>query len=191
MRRLALVALTALAWAAGARADDAASHGNPLQAVPLSALAATRERPLFSASRRAPAAPVAIAPQAPPPPPPPPSAGAPRGAAVPAHGHDPRRRGACRAAAQPLDQRSDAASRRRKRLGWKARKVLARSILLQHGADNATLELPKSTDAVEANAASPPDASGAPIEAPGPAVAAAPAADPVPAPRPPRRRLQR
>ena len=191
MRRLALVALTALAWAAGARADDAASHGNPLQAVPLSALAATRERPLFSASRRAPAAPVAIAPQAPPPPPPPPSAGAPEappfqlmGTILGGEAH----------VALLLNRSTNEVTQLREgesALGWKARKVLARSILLQHGADNATLELPKSTDAVEANAASPPDASGAPIEAPGPAVAAAPAADPVTAPRPPRRRLQR
>lgn len=50
-------------------------NGNPLWAIPLSSLAATRERPLFLPSRRAPAAavagPVAAAP--PPPPPPPPS----------------------------------------------------------------------------------------------------------------------
>jgi general secretion pathway protein N len=46
--------------------------GNPLWAVPLSALTATRERPLFSASRRPPAPPTAAAPavqvRAPPPP---------------------------------------------------------------------------------------------------------------------------
>jgi general secretion pathway protein N len=46
--------------------------GNPLWAIPLSALTATRERPLFTPSRRAPApavaGPVAVA--APPPPPP-------------------------------------------------------------------------------------------------------------------------
>ena len=48
--------------------------GNPLWAIPLSSLTATRERPLFLPSRRAPAAaitgPVAVAPMAPPPPPP-------------------------------------------------------------------------------------------------------------------------
>jgi general secretion pathway protein N len=54
-----------------------ASHarkGNPLWAIPLDNLRATRERPLFSASRRPPAPPVvAAAPVEAPPPPPPPS----------------------------------------------------------------------------------------------------------------------
>lgn len=48
--------------------------GNPLWAIPLSSLNATRERPLFTPSRRAPApavaGPVAAAPPPPPPPPP-------------------------------------------------------------------------------------------------------------------------
>ena len=48
--------------------------GNPLWGIPLSTLTATRERPLFTPSRRAPAAavagPVAAAPPPPPPPPP-------------------------------------------------------------------------------------------------------------------------
>lgn len=48
--------------------------GNPLWAIPLSSLTATRERPLFLPSRRAPApavaGPVAVAPPPPPPPPP-------------------------------------------------------------------------------------------------------------------------
>ena len=48
--------------------------GNPLWGVPLSTLTATRERPLFTPSRRAPApavaGPVAAAPAPPPPPPP-------------------------------------------------------------------------------------------------------------------------
>jgi hypothetical protein len=47
-------------------------EGNPLWAVPLSTLTATRERPLFTPARRAPAAAVA-GPVAPPPPPPPPA----------------------------------------------------------------------------------------------------------------------
>ena len=47
---------------------------NPLWAIPLDSLTATRERPLFSVSRRPPPAPVAAAApivEAPPPPPPP------------------------------------------------------------------------------------------------------------------------
>ena len=52
---------------------NAPRSGNPLWAVPLSALSATRERPLFSPSRRPPSPPVVAAPQlAPPPPAPPP-----------------------------------------------------------------------------------------------------------------------
>jgi hypothetical protein len=49
--------------------------GNPLWSVPLGTLTATRERPLFSPSRRPPPAPVLVsAPVAAPPPPPPPPA---------------------------------------------------------------------------------------------------------------------
>ena len=51
---------------AAAGSDAPAPKGNPLWAIPLRALAATRERPLFSASRRppspvAPSAPIARA----------------------------------------------------------------------------------------------------------------------------------
>lgn len=53
--------------------EPAPTSANPLWAIPLSALTATRDRPLFSASRRPP--PPAVAPaaivRAPPPPPPP------------------------------------------------------------------------------------------------------------------------
>lgn len=45
--------------------------GNPLWGIPLDELAATRERPLFSVSRRPPPPPVAAQPMAEPPPPPP------------------------------------------------------------------------------------------------------------------------
>ena len=54
--------------------EPAPTSANPLWAIPLSALTATRDRPLFSASRRPPPAaeaPVAI--MRPPPPPPPPA----------------------------------------------------------------------------------------------------------------------
>ena len=57
--------------AAPTRVDRSDPSGNPLWAIPLSALTATRERPLFLPSRRAPApavagTPVAVAPPAPP-----------------------------------------------------------------------------------------------------------------------------
>jgi general secretion pathway protein N len=48
--------------------------GNPLWAIPLSNLTATRERPLFTPSRRPPAPPAVAGPVAAAPPPPPPSA---------------------------------------------------------------------------------------------------------------------
>jgi general secretion pathway protein N len=53
--------------------EPAPSSANPLWAIPLSALTATRDRPIFSASRRPPqlvVAPVAVVPAPPPPPPP-------------------------------------------------------------------------------------------------------------------------
>lgn len=53
-------------------AAERTMRGNPLWAIPLRQLTATRERPLFVPSRRAPAPVVAAA--APPPPPPPPPA---------------------------------------------------------------------------------------------------------------------
>jgi hypothetical protein len=62
---------------ANARSPRAGRSGaaNPLWAIPLDSLIATRERPLFSVSRRPPPAPVAAAaPVEAPPPPPPPSA---------------------------------------------------------------------------------------------------------------------
>lgn len=76
--RVALLALLAI-WPgleeATAQADAAPALANPVAALSLEQLSATRERPLFSPIRRVPAAPepppppVAAAPEAPPPPP--------------------------------------------------------------------------------------------------------------------------
>lgn len=55
---------------ARAQADSAAAPVSPLAAQPLDRFSATRDRPLFSPTRRLPAPPVLVA--APPPPPPPP-----------------------------------------------------------------------------------------------------------------------
>jgi general secretion pathway protein N len=60
----------------GGSAQDAAAIGNPLSAIPLRALAATRERPLFSVTRRPPP-PVATPEPAPEPAPATPSEAAP------------------------------------------------------------------------------------------------------------------
>lgn len=54
-----------------ASAAASAPAGNPLWAIPIRSMSATRERPLFSPSRRPPPAPIAAAPPAPPPPSPP------------------------------------------------------------------------------------------------------------------------
>jgi len=56
-------------------ATPAETSGNPLLAIPIAALAATREKPLFSITRRPPPTVVAAAPAEPPaaPPPPPPA----------------------------------------------------------------------------------------------------------------------
>jgi hypothetical protein len=53
-------------------ASDRATRGNPLWSVPLSSLLVTRERPIFSPSRRPPPPPVVAAPYVPPVKPPPP-----------------------------------------------------------------------------------------------------------------------
>jgi general secretion pathway protein N len=50
---------------------ESVPSGNPLWTIPLTSLAATRERPLFSPSRRPPPPPVVVAKAAAPPPPPP------------------------------------------------------------------------------------------------------------------------
>jgi general secretion pathway protein N len=55
------------------RVERSEPSGNPLWAIPLSALTATRERPLFLPSRRAPAPAVAGTPVVAAPPPPPPA----------------------------------------------------------------------------------------------------------------------
>jgi general secretion pathway protein N len=59
---------------AAPRVERSDPSGNPLWAIPLSALTATRERPLFLPSRRAPAPAVAGTPVVAAPPPPPPAA---------------------------------------------------------------------------------------------------------------------
>jgi general secretion pathway protein N len=53
-------------------APQRALSANPLWAIPLSKLSGTRERPIFSPSRRPPPPAVAVVPEAAPPPPPPP-----------------------------------------------------------------------------------------------------------------------
>jgi general secretion pathway protein N len=56
----------------GPAVSEPAQGGNPLSSLPLSSLSVTRERPIFSPSRRPPPPPVVAAPYVPPPSPPPP-----------------------------------------------------------------------------------------------------------------------
>lgn len=125
--------------------------GNPLWGVPLSALSATRERPIFTASRRPPAPPpppVAAA-VAPPPPPPPPAPLEPPpftlvGTAL----------GKPQSVALLLDQSTKALVRLRvgeAANGWHLRAVESRSMTLEKDRQVVTLSLPQPDQAGESN----------------------------------------
>ncbi len=130
---------------APSRRDPAAPSGNPLWVTPLSALAATRDRPLFSASRRPPA-PV-IAAVAAPPPEAAPVAAAPQelpplaliGTIV-----SPKT-----SIAIVKNSASQAVTRLRvgeENSGWWARSVAVRSVVLEKGTQSVTLRLPEPVD---------------------------------------------
>ena len=121
---------------------DQAPEGNPLRAIPLSALSKTRERPLFSVSRR----PAAIAhvsaspPSAPPVAPPAPDL------------HEPPPLtlvGTIVNGATPVAIVKNASSETvsivrlgEENLGWRLKSVAARSILVEKGAQSVTLGFP-------------------------------------------------
>jgi general secretion pathway protein N len=120
-------------------------RGNPLWAVPLSSLTATRERPLFLPSRR-PLAPPAVA--GPPPPPPP----APAPPAVPDR---PRLAlvgavvGDQEGIAVFIDQNTQGVVRLRtgeNHMGWILRAVKGREATLEKGREVVQLALPAPTD---------------------------------------------
>jgi general secretion pathway protein N len=117
-----------------------AQSGNPLWAVPLSALKATRERPLFSSSRRPVAPPVAARPVVATPPPPPRAPGPQRpnmalvGTVAGTEG-----------IAIFVDQSTQTIIRLRTgegHEGWVLRAVSAREVMLQNDRDTAVLALP-------------------------------------------------
>jgi general secretion pathway protein N len=129
-------------------AQKAALRGNPLWAIPLRALAATRDRPLFSASRRPPAAVVAAAPA------PVPAAPMPV-VAKPAEAERPPMTliGTIVGASDRIAIIVDDATRSAKRLregdeesGWRVRTVLARSAIVEKSDQSVTLALPKPSD---------------------------------------------
>jgi general secretion pathway protein N len=117
--------------------------GNPLWAVPLSSLTATRERPLFSASRRPPPAPVAAVPVVQavraPPPPRPREPERPRLLLVGTVGGED-------GIAVFVDQATQAVVRLRTgegHDGWVLRTVVGREVTLQNDRDTAILTLPR------------------------------------------------
>jgi uncharacterized protein (DUF3084 family) len=117
--------------------------GNPLWAVPLSSLTLTRERPIFSASRRPPPSPVTAAPmmqtRPPPPPPRPREPERPRLSLVGTVGGE-------QGIAVFVDQATQAVVRLRTgegHDGWVLRNVAGGEVTLQNERDTAVLALPK------------------------------------------------
>ena len=126
---------------------DGDDHGNPLWSVPLSALAQTRERPLFSSSRR------------PPPSPPPPEAPPPAIEAAAPLAENPQEPppwalvgtivGPAASVAIVQNPGTQAVSRIRLgdvESGWRVQSVTARSIMVEKGAETVTLELPRPSE---------------------------------------------
>ena len=116
--------------------------GNPLWAFPLSSLTVTRERPLFSASRRPPAPPVVVQPvvqaRPVPPPPPPRAPELPRLSLVGTVAGD-------QGIAVFVDQTTQTIVRLRTgegHDGWVLRTVGGREVTLQNDRDTAVLSLP-------------------------------------------------
>ena len=120
---------------------EKAQSGNPLWAIPLSSLTATRERPIFLPSRRPPAPAVAGPPPAPvrPPPPPPAEPDRPRLALVGAVAGD------SEGIAIFLDQTTRGIVRLRtgeNHSGWILRSVKGREATLQKDRETVLLALP-------------------------------------------------
>jgi general secretion pathway protein N len=126
--------------------NEATQAGNPLSKIPLSALTATRERPLFSASRRPPALAIqtiaqpvqdpAPAPPAPPEPPP------------------LKLIGTILSSATSVALLRDPATQAVRRLrvgeatfGWRVKTVSLRSVVVEKGEQSAILGLPEPRDA--------------------------------------------
>lgn len=146
----------ALADAVAADAPVAKSVDNPLGAIPLEALTATRERPLFSATRRPPptsGAPMPV--QSAPPQAPVPVASEPQGPPLTLVGTIV---GGERPVAILLNKLTRAVSTTHEgddALGWRVTAVSTRSAIVEKDGISATLQLPKPGDPVEAAPPSP------------------------------------
>ena len=131
----------------GPHRDAAAQGGNPLWMIPLSALTATRDRPLFSVSRRPPA----LAVQAAPPPPPPP---APDPAPAPPERPTLTLIGTIVGPGTSVAMLRDTATQAVKRVregeetsGWRLKTVKLRAVVVEKGDQSAVLALPNRLDA--------------------------------------------
>lgn len=121
-------------------APERAVSANPLWAIPLTSLSNTRERPIFSPSRRPPPPAVAAAPATRPPPPKPPRMERPPLSLVGTIAGDDQ------SFAIFVDQTTRAAMRLRlgeEYQGWKLRSVHGREVTLVRDAQSATLNLPQ------------------------------------------------
>ena len=122
------------------RAESEVPTGNPLWAIPLKELAVTRERPIFSSSRRPPQPAVVAAPYVPPPPPP-----APREPERPQLALVGTVAGEEEGLGVFLDQTTNKIVRLRLgdgHQGWMLRKVIGREVTLQKDGQTVTLVLP-------------------------------------------------
>lgn len=127
--------------ASGVNPDAAAQGANPLWTIPLSSLTATRDRPLFSASRR----PASLAVQTPPPPPPAPHP-APATPASPTLELVGTIVGPATSLAMVKDPATHAVTRLREgeeASGWRLKTVTLRSIIVEKGEQSAVLALPE------------------------------------------------
>ncbi len=125
--------------------DPAMKSGNPLWLVPLSALSATRDRPLFSASRRPPPSVAAVAAPAPQPVSAPPAPAAPEQPPLALVGTivSPT---TTKSIAFLKDATTQAVTPLRigeENAGWRLQSVSIRSIAVEKGAQSVTIELPQ------------------------------------------------
>ena len=122
------------------RPQERPPSGNPLWAIPLSLLSVTRDRPIFSPSRRPPPPAVANVPYVEPAPPPPPGPNRPPFSLVGTVSHD-REEGI----GVFLDQATNNIVRLRPgegHAGWILRAVRVREVIVQNGRLTETLSLP-------------------------------------------------
>jgi hypothetical protein len=128
---------------AAASTGERAPGSNPLWTIPLTSLTATRERPLFSPSRRPPPPPVVVA-KAPPPPPPPPKPAEPEKPKLSLVGTVLGETGEGIGLFMNL---ADLTPLRLKvgedHKGWVLREVRPRQVVLEKGQQTAVLELPR------------------------------------------------